>query len=219
MISLFRTKQLVSALAMAGVLTAGTVYSAASFAAEEDDGPRQPPATRSSDVLTERVFKAISEIQELMSPEDENDEPDYARAKEELDALNERYDRLNDFEKSTLLNFYTNYYLSTDQIDMALQTFERILEIEELRVESRLRALMALGQLYMGEERYTNAIESLIRGKSFLTKKIKTCFRGLAYSQLQPCSKQPNHSIFCQNQWELAQANGKTLGQKIPRAG
>ena len=142
MISLFKTKRLtrdiVSTLAMAGVLVAGAAYSTASFAAEEDDGPRQPPATRSSDVLTERVFKAISEIQELMSPEDENDEPDYARAKEELDALNERYDRLNDFEKSTLLNFYTNYYLSTDQIDMALQTFERILQIGRASCRERV---------------------------------------------------------------------------------
>ena len=144
MISVHKTKRLtrdiVSALTMAGLLVAGTAYSVNTFAAEEQ---RAPPPTRSSDVLTERVFKAISEIQELMSPEDEGVEPDYERAKVQLDELNERYDRLNDFEKSTLLNFYTNYYLNTEQIDMALQTFEKILTIEELRVESRLRALIA----------------------------------------------------------------------------
>jgi methyl coenzyme M reductase subunit C-like uncharacterized protein (methanogenesis marker protein 7) len=124
MISLFKTKRLtreiVSSLMMAGLLVAGAAYSVDSFAADE---ARAPPPTRSSDVLTERVFKSISEIQELMSPEDANDQPDYARAKVQLDELNERYDRLNDFEKSTLLNFYTKYYLSTDQIDLALQTF------------------------------------------------------------------------------------------------
>ncbi len=218
MISLFKTKRLtrdiVSTLAMAGVLVAGAAYSTASFAAEEDDGPRQPPATRSSDVLTERVFKAISEIQELMSPEDENDEPDYARAKEELDALNERYDRLNDFEKSTLLNFYTNYYLSTDQIDMALQTFERILQIEELRVESRLRALMALGQLYMGEERYTDAIESFNRWRELSEEENENVFLGLANSHYNLA--QYNEAIpFLLDHMELAQANGKTLAKNI----
>src|SRR5690606_9814191 len=145
-------RDIASALAVMGMLATASLYSLAASAAEEEDGPRQPPATRSSEVLTERVFRAINEIQELMSPE--QGEPDLTRAKRELDSLNERYDRLNDFEKSTLLNFYTNYYLMTDNIPEALATFEKILTIEGLRIESRQRALMSLGQLYMGEERY-----------------------------------------------------------------
>jgi len=151
MLSLFKTKQLtreiVSVLTMAGVLIAGAAYSVDTYAADEK---RAPPPTRSSDVLTERVFKSISEIQELMSPEDENDQPDYARAKVQLDELNERYDRLNDFEKSTLLNFYTNYYLSTDQIDLALQTFEKILTIEELREVIKTTCLDGTGSAVYG---------------------------------------------------------------------
>ena len=75
--------------------------------------------------------------------------------------MNERYDSLNNFEKSTLLNFYTNYYLAVDDIDNALLTFERILTIEELRPEARLRALRSLGQLYASEERFQEAITTL----------------------------------------------------------
>src|SRR5690606_38123235 len=153
-------RDVVSALAMMGLLASASMYSMAASAAEEE-GRRAPPSTRSSEVLTERVFRAINEIQELMSPE--QGEPDLVEAKEQLDELNERYDRLNDFEKSTLLNFYTNYYLMTDNIPEALATFERILTIEGLRIESRQRALMSLGQLYMGEERFQEAIESFNR--------------------------------------------------------
>ncbi len=215
MISLFKTKRLtreiVSALTMAGVLVAGAAYSVDTFAADEQ---RAPPPTRSSDVLTERVFKAISEIQELMSPEDANQEPDYARAKVQLDELNERYDRLNDFEKSTLLNFYTNYYLSTDQIDLALQTFERILTIEELRVESRLRALMALGQLYMGEDRFSDAIEAFNRWREISEEENENVYLGLANSHYNLA--QYNEAIpYLIDHMEMVQASGKTLAKNI----
>lgn len=214
MLSLFKTKQLtreiVSTLAMASVLIAGAAYSVESFAAEE----RAPPPTRTSDVLTERVFKSISEIQELMSPEDANQQPDYARAKVQLDELNERYDRLNDFEKSTLLNFYTNYYLSTDQIDLALQTFERILTIEELRIESRQRALMALGQLYMGEDRFTDAIDAFTRWRELSEEENENVYLGLANSHYNLA--QYNEAIpLLIDHMEMVQAGGKTLAKNI----
>ncbi|MEX2333111.1 MAG: CDC27 family protein, partial [Pseudohongiella sp.] len=97
----------------------------------------------------------------LMNPPEEGVQPDLERAKRELDEFNERYHSLNNFEKSTMLNFYTNYYLATDDIENALLTFERILTIEELREEARLRALRALGQLYASEERFQEAIDTL----------------------------------------------------------
>ena len=205
------TRDIVSALTMAGILVAGTAYSVSAFAADE---PRAPPPTRSSDVLTERVFKQISEIQALMSPEEPGVEPNYPRAKELLDELNERYDRLNDFEKSTLLNFYTNYYLSNEQIELALQTFERILTIEELRLESRLRALMALGQLYMGEERYAEAIDSFNKWRDISEEENENVYLGLANSYYN-LAKYNEAIPFLIDHMELVQANGKTLPKNI----
>ncbi|MEX1197200.1 MAG: tetratricopeptide repeat protein [Pseudohongiellaceae bacterium] len=148
---------------------------------DEDDGPRQPPPTRSSDTLSERVFRVISDVQEMMNPEGD-DEVDLEGAKEELDELNERYDSLNDFEKSTLLNFYTNYYLAVDDVQSALETFERILTIEELRVDARLRALMALGQIYAGEERYREAIDAFNQWRELSEEESATVFLLLANS-------------------------------------
>lgn len=157
------------------------VQPTAVLAQDDDDGQREPPPTRSSDTLSERVFRVISDIQEMMNPED-GEEPDLAGAKEELDDLNERYDSLNDFEKSTLLNFYTNYYLAVDDVQSALETFERILTIENLRVDARLRALMALGQIYASEERYQDAIDAFDRWRELSDTENATVFLLLANS-------------------------------------
>ncbi|MGB1747617.1 MAG: hypothetical protein ACPHGW_08770, partial [Pseudohongiellaceae bacterium] len=106
------------------------------FAGEDDQ--RAPPEARTSGTLSQQVMRAISEIQELMSPEDPEDEPNFAEAKIQLDELRERrYDRMNDFEKSTLLSFYTNYYLGIEDYVGAIGIFEEVLTIEELRADVR----------------------------------------------------------------------------------
>lgn len=144
---------------------------------------RAPPPTRASDVLSEQVFRAISEVQELMSPEDPDEEPDYERAKQELDQLYERrYERMNDFEKSTVLNFYTNYYLSTDNIPEALRIFEQMLTIETLREDIRLRSLRALGQLNMAEENYREAINYYDQWRTLSPEEDESVYLGLANS-------------------------------------
>jgi len=164
--------------AFAGMLAAASVIGSAAlstpaFAQQEQ---RQPPPTRSSDTLSDRVYRVIAQIQEMMSPEDPNRAPNLEGAKRELDTLNQRYDSLNDFEKSTLLNFYTNYYLAIEDMNSALATFERILTIENLRQDQRLRALFAMGQLYAAEERYREAITTLTQWRALSETENETVF-------------------------------------------
>lgn len=175
---ILRTAVLAGMVAMAGV--AGQAFVSTPAYAQQDEGRRQPPPTRSSDTLSDRVFRAINQIQEMMNPEDQNREPDLAGAKRELDNLNQRFDSLNDFEKATLLNFYTNYYLGVDDIQSALDTFERILEIENLRPDARLRALQSLGQLYASEENYQLAIQYLNEWRELSETESATVFQILA---------------------------------------
>src|SRR5690554_4141448 len=176
---ILRTAVLAGMVAMAGVAGQALVSTPA-YA--QDDGRRQPPPTRSSDTLSERVFRSINQIQEMMNPEDDNREPDLAGAKRELDNLNQRFDSLNDFEKATLLNFYTNYYLSVDDTQSALDTFERILEIENLRPDARLRALQSLGQLHASEENFSLAIDFLNEWRELSETESATVFQILALS-------------------------------------
>ena len=89
---------------------------------------------------------------------------------------------MNDFERSTLLNFYTNYYLSQDDIPNAIVTFQEILTIENLREDVRLRALRALGQLTMAEERFRESIDYYNTWRDLSLEEDDTVFLGLANS-------------------------------------
>ena len=210
-------------IVLAGMLAASAVVLSATVAtpvyaqqsgSSEQSGQRQPPPTRSSDTLSDRVYRAIAEIQEMMTPEDTNEQPDLAGAKRALDALNERYDSLNDFEKSTMLNFYTNYYLATDDIPNAMSTFERILRIENLREDARLRALLSLGQLYASEERFDEAITTLSQWRDLSAEENATVFQilALAYYNKQDYPQAVPYLI---SHMDMLRAEGRDIGKNI----
>jgi len=184
------------------------------YAQEEDDGPREPPPTRRSDTLSDRVYRVIAEVQELMNPSEEGQEPDLAAAKRELDSLNERYDTLNDFEKATMLNFYTNYYLGVDDIPNALATFERILTIEDLRPEQRLRSLQSLGQLYASEERYEDAIRTLEEWRNLSADENATVYNvlALAHYNLQQFTPAIDYLL---SYMDLLRAEGREIARNV----
>jgi hypothetical protein len=153
------------------------------FAADEQ---RAPPEARTAGTLGPQVMRAISQIQELMQPEDEDDEPDLPGAKEALDELyDRRWERMNDFEKQTVLNFYTNYWLTLENYPEAINTFKQLLEIEELREDTRLRTLKSLGQLTAAEEEWRDSIQfyELWRDASLVEEDI--VYRGLSYAHYQ----------------------------------
>ena len=147
---------------------------------------RAPPEARTSGTLSQAVMRSISRIQELMTPEDPEDEPDLVSAKEELDELRERrFERMNDFEKSTLLNFYTNYYLTLEDYIGAIRSFEEILLIEELREDTRLRTLRSLGQLYAAEENWRSSIDNYVAWRELSFDEDDIVYRGLSYAHYQ----------------------------------
>ena len=151
-----------------------------------EDEQRAPPEARTSGTLSQQVMRAITEIQELMSPEDPEDEPNFAEAKIQLDELRERrYDRMNDFEKSTLLSFYTNYYLGIEDYVGAIGIFEETLTIEELRPDVRLRTLRSLGQLYAAEENWAKSIENYQAWRDISETEDVVVFKGLSYAYYQ----------------------------------
>lgn len=147
---------------------------------------RAPPEARSAGTLGPAVMRAISEIQEMMQPEDEEDEPDLDGAKIALDELRERrFDRMNDFEKSTLLNFYTNYYLNKEDYPGAIGIFQEMLEIETLRADIRLRTHRSLGQLYASEENWQGSIENYEEWRRLSEEEDEIVYRGLSYAHYQ----------------------------------
>jgi len=129
-------KLLVIALMIAGCWVIDLTTSNVIYAGEER---RLPPPTRSSDVLSERVITLIDEFQKPMNQEEL--ERAYVLAKEELDDLyKRRYESFNDFEKSTFLNFYINYYCIAEEWEEARQAIDELLAIDTLKEEIRIRA-------------------------------------------------------------------------------
>lgn len=200
-------------IALLVALLATPLFPVGVYAQDDDDGQRAPPQARTSGTLSDQVMRAISSIQELMNPEDEGDEPDMAAAKEELDELRERrFDRMNDFEKSTLLSFYTNYYLSLEDYENALLIFEEILTIEDLREDTRMRTLRSLGQLYMAEERWQDAIGAYERWRALSPDEDVVVYRGLSYSYYQQ-ELYAEALPYWIDYMNLAMATGEELGR------
>ena len=172
---------------------------------------RAPPTARTSGTLGPQVMRAISRIQELMTPEDEDDEPDLVAAKEELDELYERrFQRMNDFEKQTTLSFYTNYYLTTENYPDAIRIFEQMLTLENLREDIRRRTLRSLGQLHAAEENWEQSIRFYTDWRQVSLEEDDLVFRGLSYAhyQLEQFAEAEPHWI---NYMEFKLAAGETL--------
>jgi len=154
----------------------------------DDSEDRSPPQTRDAETLSEAVFESVTEIQELLTGRrpDSEDEPEPEAAKERLDALYEsEFADANSFEQSTILNFYTNYYLMQQDYPEALQTFEQLLEIEGLRADTRLRTLRSLGQLYAHQERWQESLDAYSEWRRLSDEEDDLVFRGLAYNHYQ----------------------------------
>ena len=147
------------------------------------DEQRAPPTARTSGTLGPQVMRAISRIQELMSPEDEDDEPDLVEAKAQLDELYERrFQRMNGFEKQTTLSFYTNYYLSTENYPETIRIFEQMLALESLREDTRLRTLRSLGQLHAAEENWEQSIRFFTEWREVSLIEDDLVYRSLSYA-------------------------------------
>ncbi len=150
--------------------------------------PRDPPPPRTSQVLSDAVLVLIQELQPLLTgdPEDDNYADNRIRAKEILDQLTlDEFDTLNDFEKATSLNFLTNYYLLQKDYPNAVTTFERILAIDELQPEIRLRALKSLGQLASALEQWQGSINYYTRWRDLAAEENELVYRGMSYAHYQ----------------------------------
>ncbi len=178
----------------ASVLAAALTLAACQVTAQ--DGMSQTAQTsgtgqiQSSDngvslTLGPEVVTAISEIQDLMTGGTDS-EPDWEAAKASLDRLYEaRFERMNDFEKSTVLNFYTNYYLSQENYEEAVRVFEQMLTIERLRPDIRARVHRSLGQLYAALENWSASIHSYEQWRAVSATEDKVVAQGLSYAHYQ----------------------------------
>ena len=152
----------------------------------DDREQRSPPQANDRETLSTEVFDAVSEIQELMVQRPDEESAHLEDAKRLLDQLyEEKFETANSFEKSTILNFYTNYYLRMEDYPETARIFEQLLDIDGLREDTELRTLRSLGQLYQAMERWTDSIEAFQQWRELSGSEDAIVFRGLAYGHYQ----------------------------------
>lgn len=148
--------------------------------------PESAPSSISRVTLGPEVKRAITQIQEYLKPTDQQVESDPEAAKQLLDNLyNNRYENMNDFEKQTVFNFYTNYYLGEEDYQQAIRSFEQILNLENIPEDTRLRTLRSLGQLHAAEENWLNSIAFYNQWRDYSGTEDDIVFRGLSYANYQ----------------------------------
>lgn len=172
------------------IVGSALALSSCQLAPQEGDSSNLEPelaySTQTEGTLSAAFMRRISEVQELMEPSD-GGERDLEAAKEQLDALAERrLARMNDFEKATLYNFYTNYYLAKEDYQGATRVFEDILAVSTLRSDIRLRSLRSLGQLHAALENWSDSIRYYEQWQSAANRVDDTVvLQGLSYAHYQ----------------------------------
>lgn len=144
------------------------------------------PQSPTSETLSDDVMRIINEIQDLLLTEGESVEAEMVAAKTMLDELTiERFESLNNFEKLTSLNFLTNYHLGLEEYREAAVVFERILTVENIRADSRLRTLRSLGQLYAAFEQWNDSIGYYGQWRDLAAMEDLVVYQGLSYAHYQ----------------------------------
>jgi TonB family protein len=147
---------------------------------------RSAPQARITAKLGDDVFKIIEEIQLLLETEGGSVDADMAAAKALLDQLTiNRFESLNNFEKQTALNFLTNYYLGLQEYREAAAVFQRILTVENIRADVRLRTLRSLGQLYASFEEWDESIAYYSQWRELAAMEDRVVYKGLSYAHYQ----------------------------------
>lgn len=180
---------------------------------------RDAPPANKSETLSPEVFAAIEEIQNYLKPEANPSERDMETAKNLLDALYaDKYATANSFEQSTILNFYTNYYLYQKDYHEATRVFEQMLTIDALREDVNLRVLRSLGQLYAVSEQWQESIDAYKRWLALTNQDDKVVYKGLSYAHYQLEQLQPALDFWMRH-WNMIDSDELTRDDYAYRNG
>jgi tetratricopeptide (TPR) repeat protein len=141
---------------LAGVLTvffsiAGTLP----LRAQEDTESLGELETEETASMRETTYKELAKAQE--AAEEEN----YSEAIRILDKLGK--DELNSYESAQTFNLYAYIYFAQDNYPKAINSYERLLQLDDLPEALETGTIYNLGQLYFQTENWRKAIDLLER--------------------------------------------------------
>ncbi|MCB9552888.1 MAG: tetratricopeptide repeat protein [Myxococcales bacterium] len=147
-----RLARLAFALALAATLGACT---APAWLRPPDEGPGKK--ARVDYTVNKQAWKHLDRAQKALA------EKDYKAAKEELDEMQERKKRFNEYELALMWQTYAHMYADQEDMPAAAAALQNALAGETLPEGALIDAMYNLGQLQLATEQYDKAAATFTR--------------------------------------------------------
>lgn len=127
--------------------------------------------------MRNRVYAQLARAQKLA------DEGDKIEGFNVLEEVEDRIDSLNSYERAMLWNFYGFMYYANDDVNLAVDSFEKVVAEEAIPESLRVSTLYSLAQLTMQQKDYEKTLRHLARWKSLNTKAL-TASQEILFAQV-----------------------------------
>jgi tetratricopeptide (TPR) repeat protein len=116
--------------------------------------------------LRTKVYDQLARAQEVA------DSGDVAQAISILDRVKSKRSTMNEYEIAMLHNFYGFIYYVDEQVDLAIESFEKVVDIELIPETLEQSTLYSLAQLHMSQGNFDKTITFVERWEALQTKPI-----------------------------------------------
>ena len=119
----------------------------------------QAQETRRVPAMREQTFKKLSEVAELLSPEEEGVEPNFPAALAELNDVNTS--KFNKYELAQVYNYYGWIYYSLEKYEESIKNYKLVVaQSPEISIGLEQQTLKTIAQLYLVLEKYQDSIDT-----------------------------------------------------------
>ncbi len=146
----------------------------------DEGGSGEKRKTRKAASMGEKVYKKLTEAQELIEAKN------YKQGLSVLGDL-EKQPKLTPYEKAQLYNYFAYTYFTLEQYRDAIRSYEKVLQQPELPEALEINSLYTLAQLYFIIEDYKKAIQIINKWFARTERPTENAYMllGQAYYQLE----------------------------------
>ena len=119
------------------------------------------PETRRIPGLNQSLNKELSEVQELVDPQEEGNKPDLPKALARLEDMEKKLDSYNPYEQAQIFNFLANVHFQLDDMRKTIEYFEKVVaNSPKIPTGLESSSWQILGKLHMQEEEWDQALKA-----------------------------------------------------------
>ncbi|WP_143314039.1 tetratricopeptide repeat protein [Colwellia sp. UCD-KL20] len=177
------------------LISAAVLFSTASFIPNELGGAVAQAEEKAKSTETvkvpamrNRVYAQLARAQKLA------DEGNKKEGLEVLDEVKDRISSLNSYEQAMLWNFYGFMYYGSDNIPLAIESFEKVIAEEAIPLTLRTSTLYSLAQLSMQQQDYNQSLKYLGQWKKINVKPL-TSTQQVLFAQIYYQNKDYKNSL------------------------